>query len=309
MKYSACVAAKIAVICLALVSMVFTAGGQQKSADPGNQIAKRADVYCTGFISDVPPHADLRVVGAEKENIKYYYSQGDVVFLNHGRSAGIQAGAVYYVIRPIGDVWHPFTRKKLGYYVRELGVLRVLEVQEHTSTAEVTMSCDMIEFGDLLKPYEEMSAPHPRNLTPLPRYSEGTGETGGQIVMSPGFHENLAPNRVVYLDLGDRQNVHPGDYFTIYRYYNQHEGIVKPPQYDLVEKHSKDYGGSRWHGGEYSIQTVDQSREETFSTRPPMPRKVVGELVVIKCENNTSVALITRTTGEVNIGDFVERSN
>jgi hypothetical protein len=167
----------------------------------------------------------------------------------------------------------------------------------------------MMEFGDLVKPYEQMSAPEPRDSRPLARYSEGSGGATGQIVMSPGFHENLSANRLVYLDLGNRQDVHPGDYFTIYREYTSREGIVKTPQYGVVEKHSKDYGSGRWHGSEYSIQAPAQSREEILKTRPPMPRKVLGELVVIKCENNTSVAMITRTTGEINIGDRVERSN
>jgi hypothetical protein len=43
--------------------------------------------------------------------------------------------------------------------------------------------------------------------------------------------------------------------------------------------------------------------------RPPLPRKVLGELVVLKVEKGASVALITRTTAEVQIGDMIERSN
>jgi hypothetical protein len=307
MKYSRRVAAITAVLCLALISTAVTA--QQQEKDGLNDVVKRTDVYCTGFIADVPPQTTLQVVGAEKEVTKYSYAQGDVVFLNRGRGAGMKPGAIYYVIRPVGEVKHPFTQKRLGFYVRELGLVRVLEVQEHTSTAEVTVSCDLLEFGDLLKPYEEMNAPSPRDARPLARYSEGSGGTNGQIVMSPGFHENLSAHRLVYLDLGAQQDVRPGDYFTIYREFSQSEGIVAPPQGSLVDKKEKDYSSNRWRGGEYSIQGPNGSRAEVLKTRPPMPRKVVGELVVIKTENNTSVALITRTTGEVNIGDRVERSN
>jgi hypothetical protein len=43
--------------------------------------------------------------------------------------------------------------------------------------------------------------------------------------------------------------------------------------------------------------------------RPPMPHKVLGELVVLKVEKTASVALITRTTAEVQIGDQIERSH
>jgi hypothetical protein len=309
MRYSRLVAAILAGFCLTSITSSTTAGQQQQKNEERDLVARRADVYCTGFIADFAPQTDLKIVGAEKENVRYSYSQGDIVFLNRGRGAGVQPGAVYYVLRPVGVVKHPETRKKLGFYVRELGLVRVLEVQEHTSTAEVTMSCDLIEFGDMVKPYEEMSAPAPRDARPLARYSESNGGTNGQIVMSAGYHEQLSANRLVYLDLGNRQDVHPGDYFTIYREYTEGEGIVKVPQESVVDKKDKGYSSSRWRGGNYSVMATEQSRAEVFKSRPQMPRKVVGELIVIKCENNTSVALITRTTGEVNIGDKVERSN
>ena len=40
-------------------------------------------------------------------------------------------------------------------------------------------------------------------------------------------------------------------------------------------------------------------RDKCCATGPPLPRKVLGELIVIKIEKGTSVALITRTTAEV----------
>jgi hypothetical protein len=169
---------------------------RQQSSNQPEPLAKRSDIYCTGFIADNQPRPDLQVVGAEKENIKVTFSQGDVVFLNRGRGAGIHPGAVYYIVRPVGAVNHPFTKKHLGYLVRELGLLRVVEVGNQTSTAEITVSCDTVEFGDLLKPYEEYNGPNAGESRPLPRFGEGSGGTIGQIVMAPGFHENLSANRV-----------------------------------------------------------------------------------------------------------------
>ena len=286
-----------------------TTARQQQGTEQNDQVAKGMDVFCTGFIADLPPRTDLQIVGAEKENIKVTFAQSDVVFLNKGRGSGIQPGAVYYIIRPLGEVKHPFTKKKMGYYVRELGLLRVLEVHDQTSTAEITVSCDTVEFGDLLKPYEQYNGPGPRDARPLPRYGEGSGGTTGQIVMSPGYHENLSANRVVFLDIGDRQNVRPGDYFTIYRETGRREGITNVPQDKVVQQKSGGFGSDRFRGGEYSVQGTHVSREEVLNSRPEVPRKVLGELIVIKVEKGTSVALITRTTAEVNIGDHVERSN
>ncbi len=282
---------------------------RQQSSDQPQPLAKRSDLYCTGFIADVPPRVDMQVVGAEKENLKVTFAQGDVVFLNRGRGAGIQPGAVYYIIRPLGEVNHPFTKKKLGYLVKELGLLRVIEVGDRISTAEITVSCDTVEFGDLLKPYEEYAGPNAGEARPLPRYGEGSGGTTGQIVMSPGFHEHLSANRVVYIDLGTRQDIHPGDLFTIFREIGRGEGITVTPQDKVTKDRSSGYSGDRYHGGEYSIQGTRVPQDQVMRDRPPLPRKVLGELVVLKVEKGTSVALITRTTAEVWIGDRIERSN
>ena len=282
---------------------------QRQSSDRSEPVARRSDIYCTGFIAEDSPRVDMQVVGAEKENLKVTFAQGDIVFLNRGRGAGVQPGAVYYIIRPVGEVNHPFTRKKLGYLVRELGLLRVIEVGDRTSTAEITVSCDTIEFGDLLKPYEEYAGPNVGEARPLPRYGEGSGGTTGQIVMSPGFHENLSANRVVYIDLGTRQDVHPGDLFTIYREIGRGEGITKTPQDKIMTDRSGGFSGDRYHGGEYSIQGTRAPQKQVMRERPPLPRKVLGELVVLKVEKGASVALITRTIAEVWIGDRIERSN
>jgi hypothetical protein len=127
--------------------------------------------------------------------------------------------------------------------------------------------------------------------------------------MAPGFHENLSANRVVFLDLGRQQNVQPGDYFTIYRQTGAGEGITRTPKNDIVHKRDKDYGSDRYQGGEYSVQATGKELDKIIQERPPIPHKILGELIVLKVENHTCVAMITRTTAEVNIGDFVERAN
>ena len=46
--------------------------------------------------------------------------------------------------------------------------------------------------------------------------------------------------------------------------------------------------------------------KEVKDHRPPMPRKIVGELVVIDVQTRTATAIITRVLGEVHTGDWVE---
>jgi hypothetical protein len=295
--------------CCLVFSSTATRAQQQAQPNDAEPVAKRADIYCTGFISELPPRTDLQIVGSEKENIKSLFSLGDVVYLNKGREAGLYPGALYYVIRPVGKVRHPFTKKKLGYFVRELGMVRVMEVQDRTATAEVAVSCDMITFGDSLRAFEAQTAPGLADEKPLPRYGEGSGGTTGQIVMSPMFHEFLATNRIVYIDLGHRQGIRPGETFTIFRRVNRREGITKFRDDDVAAHGSGGFGSDRYRGGDIAIESTPRSIPDVLASRPVMPRKVLGEMVILKVENTASVAMITRSVAEVNVGDFVERAN
>lgn len=300
---------RLAIVLAVFISLSWSKAALGDGPDEREPVLKRADVYCTGFISDVAPSTDLKIVGGDRENIQDSYAQGQVVFLNKGREQGIQSGAVYYVIRPLGTVKHPFTKKRVGTFVRELGMLRVVEVQASTAVAEVIVSCDQILLGDLLKPYEEQTAPTARDARPLPRFGEGSGGANGQIIMSPELREYFSANNVVYIDLGNRQGVQKGDYFTIYRKIARNERIAHIPKDDIVQERSRGYQSGHYRGGTFSQQGSNQPKDKVLRSRPQIPRKVLGEMVVVKVENNTAVGLITRTTAEVNIGDWVEKSN
>src|SRR5262245_43986125 len=91
----------VALAILLVGSVTTSVVARQQGANQSEPVALRSDIYCTGFIADAAPRADLQVVGAERENTKATFAQGDVVFLNRGRGGGIQPGAVYYITRPL----------------------------------------------------------------------------------------------------------------------------------------------------------------------------------------------------------------
>lgn len=296
----------------AMLALMISSTGvfaQREAMDAPDPIAKRSDIYCTGYIAELPITPTLKVIGGEMENHKQHFAEGDVVFLNKGREQGIQSGSVYYIIRPLGEVKHPFTKKKIGTFVRELGLVRVIEVQNDTATAEITLSCDTVEFGDLLKPYEEYLGPEARDARPLPRYAEGTGGKKGRIIMSRNYREYLSANQIVFIDLGTRQGVQPGDYFTIYRRIGKTEGITDIPEFKINVDRDDGYQSDRYRGGDFSLNSTREAKSDVLKNRPKIPRKVLGELIVLKVEKGAAVALITRTTSEVNIGDFIELAN
>lgn len=316
MKRIACVVIVLtALFSITLSNPVAAQKEQMSQPIPANNpqpdtVTKRTDIYCTGYITESTLWPDLMVIGGEKENFKYSFSQGDVVFINQGREEGVRSGAVYYIIRPLGKLKHPFEKKrKLGTFVREVGMLRVIQVNDKTSTAQVTVSCDFVEMGDLLKLYEEKLAPEPRAGQPLLLHGESSGEVSGQIVLARSGREMVATNDIVFIDLGERQGVKEGDYFTIFHKITaKRESITKYPDDKIGVWRSQGYESDHWHGGDFSNQSVAKERQKILNERPKIPRKVLGEMIVLKVEKGTAVALITRTVGEVNIGDRVERN-
>lgn len=277
-----------------------------------NSVVKRSDMYCAGYIgAETTIFPDLYIAGGERENFKNSFSQGDVVFMNKGRNAGIRAGQTYSVIRPVGKMKHPFDKKrKLGIYVREVGMIRVIQVNDKTSTAEVTVSCDLLEMGDMLKIYEEQLAPEPREGQPLALHGEASGDLTGQIVLARHGREYVATGDIVFIDVGETKGVKTGDYFTIYHAIDDDwENISKYPQDKIDQWKSRDYQSDHWRGGKFSNQAPRIKRNEVLRNRPDIPRKVLGEMIVLKVEKGTATCAITRTVSEVNIGDWVERNN
>jgi hypothetical protein len=316
MKRIACVVIALAALFFGILSNPVAAQKEQTSQPiPLNNpepdtVSKRTDIYCTGYITESTIWPESMVIGGEKENFQYSFSQGDIIFMNKGREEGVRPGAVYYVIRPLGKFRHPFDKKKkLGTYVREIGMIRVIQVNDKTSTAQVTVSCDQVAMGDLLKPYEEKLAPEPRQAEPLILHGDGTGDVTGQIVMARSNREYVAANDIVYIDLGERQGVKEGDYFTIYhKITSKRENVGKFPNDKIDQWRSGGYESDHWRGGTFSNQSVAKERQKILNERPKIPRKVLGEMIILKVERGSAVALITRTVGEVNIGDRVERN-
>ena len=56
--------------------------------------------------------------------------------------------------------------------------------------------------------------------------------------------------------------------------------------------------------GRYRYRPI--TTKEVKRHRPLMPRKIVGEMVVIDVQMRTATAIITRVAGEVHTGDWVE---
>jgi len=282
-------------------------------------VARDSELYCAGFIEYAPAPNYLQVVGGEQEQEQRTYAEGDYVFINAGANQGVRAGAEYIVVRPRGQFSSPWSKKgKLGVYTQEVARLRVTNVKAETSVALVTQSCDQILLGDLLRAMPQRVAP----LAPLnavfDRFADPSGKQRGRIVLARDGREAPSVSEIVFIDLGSEDNVKEGDRLTIYRPAGT-GNITRFRDKEVTPNASYGFESERFRGGRFSNEaprvqdpTRDGLRGPIETTpkvkrkRPPVPRKVVGEMVLLNVQQRTATAVITRVAQEVHTGDYVE---
>ena len=278
----------------------------------GIEIVKDTDLLCAGFISNREITPDFIIIGGEKEGEVNEFTTSNIVYLNYGQKDGAAVGESLYALRQRGEYENPFTGKDAGHYVQELGVLKIIAVQHRVSIARVQYSCDTMRLGDNVRPFDRYVVPPPREYVPLNRYDLPSGKLSGQIILSRYQRDYLAPRDVVYLDIGKRTGVDVGQYYTVYRKPGPHEGLTPKPNIvlrddDDFEDRMDGYDSRRFKNGDFSIITgprkeIDVRKED----RKGLPRKVVGEIFIIRVEDKSATGVITRVTQEVNVGDYVE---
>ena len=319
---------------LLLALFAFTANAQTPAPTPQVMmpnpaqpvhVAGSSTLYCAGYIKYQRLPQMPEIVGAQEEQEQRTFATGDVVYLNQGSSHGIKEGQNFEIIRPRGDVKGVYKKKYgyLGTYVQEVGQLQVFKVRENTSVAQITFSCDTALLGDLLSPIPDRESPLPRAEANLDRYADASGKATGRLLMARDSREMVTRNDVVYIDLGSEDQVKPGDYLTVYRPLGT-GNITRVDNEENARNRATGFQSDRFRGGGFSSQASRAKDETAFvhpkgryryrpitskevkRLRPPMPRKIVGEMVVIDVQTRTATAIITRVLGEVHTGDWVE---
>jgi len=289
------------------------------------RVAGESSLFCAGYIRYQRFGQTPEIVGAEEEQEQRTYSDGDVVYLNAGSRHGVKEGQSFQIIRPRGDV-KGVHRQKIGFlgtYVQEVGQLQVFKVRENTSAAKITFACDAALLGDLLVDIPVRESPLQRPEANLDRFADPSGKQLGRLMMAKDNRELLTRNDVVYIDLGGEDNVKRGDYLTIYRPLGT-GNLTRVDNEELARNRATGFQSDRYRGGGISNQGSRAKDETAFvdahgryryrpitsrevkKARPDMPRKIVGEMVIIDVQSRTATAIITRAANEVHTGDWVE---
>jgi hypothetical protein len=283
-------------------------------------------LYCAGYIRLQPLPSMPQIVGALQEQEQRMFSNGQTVYINAGSRQGVTEGQNFQIIRPRGDVKGVHQQKHgyLGTYIQEVGQLQVFNVGENVSAAQITTSCsDVVLLGDMLTAVPDRESPVDRAELNVDRFAPSTEKQYGRLMMAKDAREMVTRNDVVYIDLGVEDNVKRGDYLTIYRPLGT-GNITRINNEEMGRNRSGGFESKRFQGGGISSMGTRAKDSTAFAKadgyynerpvttreikrfRPQMPRKVVGEMVIIDVQTRTATAIITRTNGEVHTGDWVE---
>ncbi len=287
-----------------------------KKGDENLAIAGKTNLYCAGYIQTAPVDTSYELVGAVSEADGHIYSQGNFVYFRGGADRGVKVGDMFSVIRPRGQVESRWTSKKnIGFYVEELGIVEIIRVKNDVSIAKINTSCDNFQFGDLLQPIPNRVSPMFEQRPPLDIFADPTGKVRGRILMAKDSRELLGCNQIVYIDLGAEDNVQVGDYLTIYRTLGT-GNIFDTVTNESVSARNENYESDEYSGGKFSNQAGRKkgstARGKVVTTegvkdrRPNGLRKIVGEMVILNVKEKTATAVIVRTASEIHTGDRVE---
>lgn len=312
----------IFLILLSFSALVSAQTPNQKSTVIMNQEKKEVPIvtgnnlYCAGYISPSKVNTGYEIVGAENEQEQFVYSQGNNIYISVGASKGVKVGDMFAVIRPRARFKSEFSRKgNLGIFVQEVGAVEVINVKNDVSVARVKMSCDNFLLGDLLQPIPQRVSPMFTQRPGLDLFADSSGKISGRIVLARDGQEMLGREQIVYIDLGQEDNVKVGDYFTIFRPLGEGNLFISDED-EISAARDRGFQSSEYKGGKFSNQAprkegddVDGkivTTEKAKENRPKGLRKVVGELIILNVKERTATAVIVRTAQEIHTGDMVE---
>jgi hypothetical protein len=309
-----------------LVLMVASAAWAQSATDsttaspatPDNTIVKTtnfptlrvqmptyADVYCAGFINrQTLPDAHFVVGGLDTPQTTKFV-RGDIVYL---RGSGYSAGAEYEIVRALQDInkyeMFPGQAKLLkatGQPYEEVGRVRILDTRSKDAVARVEYSCDPLNPGDTAIPFaEKIMVPFHAPLR-FDRFLPTGSKVSGRIVMGKDFDSELGTGQKVYFNVGSNQGVKVGDYFRAVRSY---QATLEDPVDSLsfrasvsedTQKKQPSYDPSMFEKGNGPVIHVKD-----------LPRRAVGEIVVIGTTPTTATGMIVFALEDVHTGDGVE---
>lgn len=264
-----------------------------------------ADLYCAGFISkQTLPDANF-ILGGNHTPTTTHFVRGDIVYL---RGNGYTNGAEYEIVRPLRDTneyeTYPGQAKLLkqtGQPYEEIGRVKVVDTRSKAAIAQVEYSCDGVAPGDVAIPFTEKQTIPFHGPVRFDRYLPASAKVSGRIVMGKDFDSQMGTGHKVYMNVGSSQGVKIGDYFRAVRTYDTD---LKDPV-DSLSFRAALAEDTQKKMPSFDPQMFEKENGPVIHVRD-LPRRAVGEIVVIGVTDTTATGMIVFAIEDVHAGDGVE---
>jgi hypothetical protein len=270
-------------------------------AQQSSKVLSESDIYCTEVATDQPVPADTYLISGENSGYKNTFQQGDHVYINRGADQGVKVGDIFEVVRPVSDPmedkwfkvqsheWFKWQSKlihAMGTMYADIGQVRVIRVQPKISIAELKLTCDLMQRGDIVRPLTARPAPEYHD-TKFDPFALPSGKKTAMIVTTKSYGQIAGVGAIVFVNLGSAMGVQVGDYFRVFRYQGTRIDLI----YQVKNTAYKVYG--------YGSAPVAYQWDS-------LPRQVLGEGLVLRTGPNSATVLVTIAREEIYDGDYVE---
>jgi outer membrane protein OmpA-like peptidoglycan-associated protein len=254
-----------------------------------------SEIYCSGFFTKNELKETGNVVGGALSPDQATYAEPEYIYI---KGKEVKEGDEYSILRHYQDPnrYESFkdqlkTLKSLGEEYQDVARAKVMYMRGKIGIAKIESSCDGTVPGDIAVPFQERPRPEFRR-TKFEEFPPENEKEAGRIVTAKDLDTILGVRRIVYLNIGERQNVKPGDYFRIIRDYKSiaADPVASQPFLSPVGDDTQ----------------KNPAQYDLSKNASEMPHQGVGELMVIGTTPDSSTALVTFAKWDVRLGDAIE---
>jgi hypothetical protein len=147
-----------------------------------------------------------------RDKIRTELGDGENVYLDSGAAQGLKLGDRKIVLRLLKtDLRHPNNEKqKLGDVIKQVGVIRLIQVDEKSAVAVIEKSMDGIKIGDRVASFTEPATIANKLRTdiaePVP-----LKDPVATVVYVPEFHSINGPGEMMIINQGAAEGLKEGD--------------------------------------------------------------------------------------------------
>lgn len=279
---------KLVILGLVIALSGVTARAQQAKAPIAT------DMYCSGVITPQAPAKDTQLISGEGSDTRLTFQEGDYVYLNKGSIQGVRVGDRFSIVRAVDEPtrvpwfkWQFSLMHAIGTLWEDEGRVKVVVTLANTSIVQIENSCDYLQRGDIAVPFVQRAAPPLKADATFDRFAPPSGRAKAMLLAGKHFSVSFGTNDIVYVNLGEAQGVHVGDYFRIFRYTGQ------PSE-------------TAWQSNRMAFEVFGFGGVSNDYKWDNVPREVLGEGIVVRTSSDAASVLVTFSLREFFAGDYVE---